>query len=816
MSETPTPEPEKNRRSRSFGSFLLVLLVLFVVLAILGREQLNPPESLTQDQYEWHLNKGDVVTQVYEGTEQGTNKIKGTYLKPGEGEVPFEVQYSTLEGRDERFRDLKGIRQYTYIDGASLLAGLQQGVYRPVEARVLTGFRKEVAEDSAPREARRSEGEGGEGPARRPSARERTSKEELLLVQAITGVPADAPDGSGGSEGTGGTGGQGGEAPELPRSDGSGNVYFHVQLGPRDDLAGLVAALETAGADISRQTFDLSKNAGTRWKDSTSALHWILLYLGPWILLFAIFMIFMRQMRSQGGAGGVMSFGRSRAQLYSKENLTNITFDDVAGADEAKAEVREIVEFLKNPTRFTRIGGRIPRGVLLVGPPGCGKTLLAKAIAGEAEVPFFSISGSDFVEMFVGVGASRVRDLFKQARESSPCIIFLDEIDAVGRRRGSGMGGGHDEREQTLNAILVEMDGFGTDEGIIVVAATNRPDVLDPALLRPGRFDREVTIDMPDLEGREQILAVHLKKVRSSPNVDVHTLAKSTPGYSGADLAAIINEAAIMAVLAKRDEVDMDDLEEARDKVRYGRQKRSRKLEEQDRRITAFHEAGHAVVAAVIEEVDRPHKVTIVPRGRALGATMVLPDRESYHLQRRKLLGQLVMLFGGRVAESLHCGDISAGASDDIRRATDLARAMVSELGMSEKIGPINYAERQGSDFLGTELLRGKIHSEKTAREIDEEVHRILTEAYAAAEEILRTRAEGLERIAAALLAYETLTGPEISRLLEGETVEGLRRPEVAEAPERREAAPRAAEPRDGRTSGRKGELPGEPGLSPA
>ncbi|MEQ1895204.1 MAG: ATP-dependent zinc metalloprotease FtsH, partial [Planctomycetota bacterium] len=540
----------------------------------------------------------------------------------------------------------------------------------------------------------------------------------------------------------------------------------------------------------------------------------ILFLLGPWVLLFIVFVIFMRQMRSQGGAGGVMSFGRSRAQLYSKENHTNVTFDDVAGADEAKDEVRELVEFLKNPGRFTRIGGRIPRGVLLVGPPGCGKTLLAKAIAGEAEVPFFSISGSDFVEMFVGVGASRVRDLFKQARENSPCIIFLDEIDAVGRRRGSGMGGGHDEREQTLNAILVEMDGFGTDEGIIVVAATNRPDVLDPALLRPGRFDREVTIDLPDLEGRRAILSVHLKRVKAAPDADVMTLARSTPGYSGADLAAIINEAAIMAVLAKRESVTLADLEEARDKVRYGRQKKSRKVEEDDRKITAIHEAGHAVVAALLPETDPPHKVTIVPRGRALGSTMVVPERESYHMQRKKLHAQMAMLFGGRVAESLFCGDISAGASDDIRRATDMARAMVAELGMSDKIGPIHYAERQGSDFLGTELMRGKLHSEETAREIDQEVMRFLNEAYQRTESLLRANARAVEEIARALLLFETVTGEEVSRLLKGESAEALHPPgeaPVGEAPKKSGTLPR----RSGEGLSGNG-LSGEPGLSPA
>ncbi|MFT5688154.1 MAG: cell division protease FtsH, partial [Planctomycetota bacterium] len=568
-----------------------------------------------------------------------------------------------------------------------------------------------------------------------------------------------------------------------------------------------------------RKSFDLTSNRGTRWVDSTSVLSWFMLYLLPWLLFFALFMFFMRQMRSQGGAGGVMNFGRSRAKQYTKEDNTHVTFGDVAGANEAKSEVREVVEFLKNPTRFTRIGGRIPRGVLLVGPPGCGKTLLAKAIAGEAEVPFFSISGSDFVEMFVGVGASRVRDLFKQARESSPCIIFLDEIDAVGRRRGSGMGGGHDEREQTLNAILVEMDGFDTDEGIIVVAATNRPDVLDPALLRPGRFDREVTIDLPDQEGRHAILEVHLKRVTTSKEIDVSVLARSTPGYSGADLAAIINEAAIMAVLAKRDEVIMEDLEEARDKVRYGRQKQGKSIEEEDRRITAYHEAGHAIIASVLDNVDSPHKVTIVPRGRALGSTMIIPERESFHTQSKRLTGQLVMLFGGRVAEAMFIGDISAGASDDINRATGLARQMITELGMSSTIGPINYAERQGSDFLGTELGRSKMHSEETAREIDQEVQRVLLEAYKEAEDVLSANREGAELVTQALMQYETIYGDEIKRLLSGEaTIETLRPPKPE--PDLKEEAPKRSEPvqSDERNLGtdRSDDLPGEAGLSPA
>jgi len=795
MSDPSSPDSEKSRRSRSFGSFLLVLLVLMVVLAIVGGESISPRDELSQDQYEWYLNQGGVIEQQFRGNEQSTNRVRGKYRKPGKGVSDFEVKYADLDTREDEFRELKSIRRYETVSARRLLEAVAAEWIHPVDARVLTGY----TAVAPPAEA---------DAAPTPQAPPRIEVEERLLVHAVV-APVSERDGDGAVVDP--------AASEL-LPDATGNVHFDVQLGPDDDLAAVTAQLSRSGAALSRRSFDLTPGEGTTWEDSTSFLTAVLVYAGPGILVIVILMIFMRQMRAQGGAGGVMSFGRSRAQLYSKENLTNITFDDVAGADEAKAEVREIVEFLKNPSRFTRIGGRIPRGVLLVGPPGCGKTLLAKAIAGEAEVPFFSISGSDFVEMFVGVGASRVRDLFKQARENSPCIIFLDEIDAVGRRRGSGMGGGHDEREQTLNAILVEMDGFGTDEGIIVVAATNRPDVLDPALLRPGRFDREVVIDLPDLEGRREILEVHVKRVKAAADVDTHVLAKSTPGYSGADLAAIINEAAIMAVLAKRDAVTMDDLEEARDKVRYGRQKKSRKLEEFDRKITAYHEAGHAVVASIAAESETPHKVTIVPRGRALGATMVLPDKESYHLQRKKLLSQLAMLFGGRVAEAEFCGDISAGASDDIRRATDLARAMVSELGMSEKIGPINYSERQGSDFLGTELLRGKLHSEETAREIDEEVHRILREAYVRAEEIIRSNKSGLENLAQALLTYETVTGSEIQRLLAGEDFQGLR-PPPAKKPDKPAVAPGAPGAIGERTpeeDRRKGELPGSPGLSPA
>jgi cell division protease FtsH len=785
----PAPiDPEKTRRSRSFGSFLLVLLVLLVVLAIVGNEALNPHEKLSNDQYEYHLEKGDIISQEFLGSSQGTNVIRGKFRGDGHAERGFEVSYPSelLERKADLFRELKAIRQYIPIAPERLLAGIASGAFTPVEARSLTAFKPLPSPSASADES---------GNAKRRGTAPQVRLPERFFVKALLKPNATV-------EGV----------TNLPKA--SGYVHFDVQLDADDDLTSLVAALKQENVAVEPRDFDLSpvEEGGTWWRDSTSPLTNMLLYFGPWILLLAVFVIFLRQLRSQGGAGGVMSFGRSRAQLYSKENRTNVTFDDVAGADEAKAEVRELVEFLKNPTRFTRIGGRIPRGVLLVGAPGCGKTLLAKAIAGEAEVPFFSISGSDFVEMFVGVGASRVRDLFKQARENSPCIIFLDEIDAVGRRRGSGMGGGHDEREQTLNAILVEMDGFGTDEGIIVIAATNRPDVLDPALLRPGRFDREVTIDLPDLEGRRAILEVHLKRVKRGTDIDIGTLARSTPGYSGADLAAIINEAAIMAVLAKRDEVCMADLEEARDKVRYGRQKKSRKVEDEDRRITAYHEAGHAVIAATLPEIDRPHKVTIVPRGRALGSTMVLPERESYHLQKKKLTGQVVMLFGGRVAESIFCGDISAGASDDIRRATDLARAMVSELGMSERIGPINYAERQGSDFLGTELLRGRVHSEETARDIDEEVKNLLGDCYHRAESILTEQREATRLVAEALLRFETITGEEVARVLAGASLEDLR-------PDGGRPRPTSEATGSSTRGERAAEAPGPsglPGLSPA
>jgi cell division protease FtsH len=581
--------------------------------------------------------------------------------------------------------------------------------------------------------------------------------------------------------------------------------------GPATSLAEVVSRLKAAAVPLDSVPLDgaIDENA------PNALLLTLLTVFGPWILiLFVFWFLVIRQVRNSGGGGGILGFGRSRAVLYTKENRTNVTFDDVAGIEEAKEEVKEVIEFLKNPQRFSRLGGRIPRGILLVGPPGTGKTLLAKAIAGEAEVPFFSISGSDFVEMFVGVGASRVRDLFKQAKENAPCIIFLDEIDAVGRKRGSGFTGGHDEREQTLNAILVEMDGFDTNEGIIVISSTNRPDVLDPALLRPGRFDREVVIDLPDVKGREEILKVHARRVKISSDVNIATLAKSTPMFSGADLAALMNEAAIIAVLKKRDAVVQEDLEEARDKVRFGRQKRSRVVEEEDRVVIARHEAGHALIAELVEGAEPVHKVTIIPRGMALGATMYLPEKDRLDFSKKRAEASLCVAYGGRIAEELLGDDISAGASNDIARATELARMMVCEWGFSPKVGPLRYSERQGSEFLGSDFVAGRFHSEDTAREIDEEVNRICNEAYERTKRLLSDRRDDLLRVSQALLQYETITGAELKLILAGTSIESLR-PAAPPAPP--PAAPAVAQPTKPRTESRPqlGSLP-DAGLAPA
>jgi cell division protease FtsH len=482
----------------------------------------------------------------------------------------------------------------------------------------------------------------------------------------------------------------------------------------------------------------------------------------PFLLVMGLlYFLVMRQMRNAGR--GAMNFGKSRAKLLSRTK-NKITFENVAGVDEAREEVQEIVEFLKDPRRFQRLGGRIPKGVLLVGPPGTGKTLLARAIAGEANVPFFNISGSDFVEMFVGVGASRVRDMFEQAKKNAPCIIFIDEIDAVGRSRFSGIGGGHDEREQTLNALLVEMDGFDTQEGIIIIAATNRPDVLDPALLRPGRFDRQIVVDLPSLEGRESILKIHVRTIRLSPSADLRRVARGTPGFSGADLANLINEAALLAARRGADGVEMSDLEEARDKVRWGRERRSRLLDDKEKRLTAYHESGHALILQLLE-ADPLHKVTIIPRGQALGATMQLPEKDRYTESRSKLIKMLTGLMGGRGAEEIVFGDVTTGAQMDFRQATHLARMMVCEWGMSA-MGPQNFGEREELLFLGREISRSQSHSEETARRIDAEVSRLLDEAYAEALRILREHLETLHILAKTLLERETLDGRDVEEIV--------------------------------------------------
>ncbi|MEK7470316.1 MAG: ATP-dependent zinc metalloprotease FtsH [Planctomycetota bacterium] len=528
-----------------------------------------------------------------------------------------------------------------------------------------------------------------------------------------------------------------------------------------------------------------------------SPLTQFLVTIGPWIILLVVawFLLF-RQMRSSG-PGSILAFGRSRAKM-TKGGRDKVTFDDVAGCDEAKEEVKEVVEFLKDPTRFQKLGGRMPRGILLVGAPGTGKTLMAKAVAGEADVPFYAIGGSDFVEMFVGVGASRVRDLFRQAKENAPAIIFLDEIDAVGRRRGvAGFGRGDEEREQTLNAILVEMDGFDTDDSVIVVAATNRPDVLDPALLRPGRFDREIMLDLPDVKGREEILRVHSKKVRLAPEVDLSVVAKTTPGFSGADLEALINESALVAVMKKKESVEGEDLEEARDKVRWGRQKKSKVMDLDDKKITAYHEAGHAAVAAMLPEAEPVHKVTIIPRGVMGGATMFLPEKDRMHFQKRYLLAQLKVAFAGRLAEEEFCGDISAGAQNDFKQATEWARRMVCEWGMSD-LGPINYSESEDAGFLGPQS-RPRSFSEATAVAIDAEVKKIITECYDDAKRVLKENREKVERIAKALLKYEVLDASDVKRLMDGAAIESLhdgRKGPPAPTPEVKVADVKIVEPR--------------------
>ena len=491
----------------------------------------------------------------------------------------------------------------------------------------------------------------------------------------------------------------------------------------------------------------------------------------PVILIAAVFIWFMRQMQSGAGGRGAMSFGRSRAKLQGEDQV-KVNFSDVAGCDEAKEEVGELVEFLRDPGKFQKLGGKIPRGVLMVGPPGTGKTLLAKAIAGEAKVPFFSISGSDFVEMFVGVGASRVRDMFEQAKKHAPCIIFIDEIDAVGRHRGAGLGGGHDEREQTLNQLLVEMDGFEGTEGIIVIAATNRPDVLDPALLRPGRFDRQVVVGLPDVKGREQILKVHLRKVPMASDVDPMVIARGTPGFSGADLANLVNEAALFAARENAREVRMSHLDKARDKILMGAERRSMAMSEDEKKLTAYHEAGHAIVGRLVPEHDPVYKVTIIPRGRALGVTMYLPENDKYSINRVAIQSQLCSLYGGRVAEELIFGadKVTTGASNDIERATKMARNMATKWGLSDELGPITYGEDEDEVFLGRSVTQHKSISNETASKIDVVVRGILDRAYARTRQLLTENIDKLHLMADALLQYETIDAHQIDEIMAGRT----------------------------------------------
>ncbi len=547
------------------------------------------------------------------------------------------------------------------------------------------------------------------------------------------------------------------------------NLDFEVAYLPQAIDSALIEHLRT----------ELNKHGGKLILETPNPLVSVLVMLLPWLLIFLfLWFVVFRQLRNAGGGAGMLgNFGRSRHRVTSKEH-TNVTFADVAGIAEAKEEVAEIIEFLKNPKKFQRLGGRIPRGVLLIGPPGCGKTLLAKSIAGEADVPFFSISGSDFVEMFVGVGASRVRDLFKQAKDNSPCIIFLDEIDAVGRRRGASFtGGGHDEREQTLNAILVEMDGFETNDQVIVIAATNRVDVLDPALIRPGRFDRQVTVTLPDLQGRYEILKVHARKIKLGPSVDLRRLARGTPMFSGADLSAIINESALLATMHNKDYVEQDDLEEARDKVRWGRARRSHQVDQKDREVTAYHEAGHALLQALEKDADPVHKVSIIPRGPMGGATFSLPERDRLVVTRNYLMAHIRVALGGRIAEELFCGDVSSGAGGDIRQATEIARRMVKEWGMDDEVGFIYYGEDETNTTF-FEMVGGREYSDSTAEVIDRRIKRILDDAYRQAKSTVQQNREKLEAIAQALISHETLTGEEVNALIRGESLD---RPSVGD-----------------------------------
>ncbi|MEX0450963.1 ATP-dependent zinc metalloprotease FtsH [Spiribacter sp. 218] len=540
------------------------------------------------------------------------------------------------------------------------------------------------------------------------------------------------------------------------RSDGSNFSTYS----PETDNNALIGQLMNNGVSIRAEE-----------PEGRSMLLQILISWFPFLLLIGVWIYFMRQMQGGGGGRGAMSFGKSRAKMMSDEQV-KVTFKDVAGVEEAKQDVVELVEFLRDPSKFQRLGGTIPRGVLMVGPPGTGKTLLAKAIAGEARVPFFSISGSDFVEMFVGVGASRVRDMFAQAKKQAPCIIFIDELDAVGRQRGAGLGGGHDEREQTLNQMLVEMDGFEGSEGIIVIAATNRPDVLDPALLRPGRFDRQVVVPLPDVRGREQILRVHMNKTPLADDVNANIIARGCPGFSGADLANLVNEAALFAARRNKRVVDQQDFEDAKDKIMMGAERKSMVMTEDEKRLTAYHEAGHAIVGLKVPEHDPVHKVTIIPRGRALGVTMFLPEEDRYSYTRQRLNSSICGLFGGRIAEEMIFGAerVTTGAQSDIQRVTEIARNMVTKWGLSDKMGPLAYGEDEGEVFLGHQVTQHKTISDETAHSIDEEVRRIVEENYAEAKRILQENEDVLHRMSDALMKYETIDREQIDDIMNGRT----------------------------------------------
>ncbi|MCX8228990.1 MAG: ATP-dependent zinc metalloprotease FtsH [Planctomycetota bacterium] len=715
--------PESNPKQKNtegaprkpFGPFLFMLMGLLLLLVYFGSDP--PALSLSEDAFWFQLHTG----QVEQVQEDAPNTFEGL-LKSTTGGAPeaFIVNVPDTSAIHAEVRDLKGkqllLREPMSV--GTLTSKIQNKTLNPTQGYAIT-----LREWVNPKEHAQGE----------------TSQQRFF----------------------------------LDYQDSDGAHYAEILSGSENgpNLIALESLLKTSGASSRILSFDGVNGIVTK---KTSGLKIFFYSFAPFLLFLGLIWFMMgRQMKGQGQ--GLLSFGRSRAVTYNQENKTGVTFDDVAGIDEAKDEVTEIIQFLKSPEKFKRLGGRIPRGVLLVGSPGTGKTLLAKAIAGEADVPFVSISGSDFVEMFVGVGASRVRDLFEQARKSAPCIIFLDEIDAVGRKRGSGMGGGNEEREQTLNAILVEMDGFGTDANIIVVAATNRPDVLDAALLRPGRFDREIVIDLPDVKGREKILSVHSKHVKLAPDINLEDIAKGTPGFSGAELAALVNEAAILAAMKEHAFVRQEDLEESRDKVRFGREKKSRAMDASDKRITAYHEAGHAVVNCELEHTEPVHKVTIIPRGMALGATMMLPEKDRMHLSYKAILDELAVLFGGRVAEEVFCDDITTGASNDIMRATQMARLMITEWGMSQVLGPIHLANSGGNEFLGSEFSMGKDHSEETARAIDNEVRDILAKAHQRARDLISQHSDALIRVAEGLLIHESITGDEMRALAAGTEPADLR-----------------------------------------